>query len=84
MNNTFVLDCSELQDSVQIAETISDSSSAQDNIEENNIAEVVDGNLKSKFVSPNVINLSTRIFTKTEVSLLSKGLKLVPFPESVN
>ena len=83
MNNTFVLDCSELQDSVQIAENISDSST-QDNIEENNIAEVVYGNLKSKFVSPNVINLSTRIFTKTEVSLLSKGLKLVPFPESVN
>ena len=83
MNNTFVLDCSELQDSVHIAENISDSS-AQDNIEENNIAEVVDGNLKSKFVSPNVINLSTRTFTKTEVSLFSKGLKLVPFPESVN
>lgn len=83
MNNTFVLDCSELQDSVHIAENISDSS-AQDNIEENNIAEVVDGNLKSKFVSPNVINLYTRIFTKTEVSLLSKGLKFVPFPESVN
>ena len=83
MNNTFVLDCSELQDSVHIAENISDSS-AQDNIEENNIAEVVDGSLNSKFVSPNVINLYTRIFTKTEVSLLSKGLKFVPFPESVN
>lgn len=83
MNNTFVLDCSELQDSVHIAENISDSS-AQDNIEDNNIAEVVDGNLKSKVVSPNVINLYTRIFTKTEVSLLSKGLKFVPFPESVN
>ena len=72
-----------MQDSVQIAENISDSS-VQDNIEENNIAEVVDGNLKSKFVSPNVINLSIRIFTKTEVSLFSKSLKLVPFPESVN
>ena len=83
LNNTFKQNCSELQDSVRIAENISDSSE-QDNIGENNIAEVIDGRLKGKFVSPNVINLSTRILSKAEISLLSKGLKFIPAPTSVN
>ena len=74
LNNTFKQNCSELHDSVQIAESIS-GSCEQDNIGENNIAEVIDGRLKGKFVSPNVINLSTRILSKAEISLLSKGLK---------
>ena len=63
LNNNFARNCSELQDSVQISEN---TSSEQDNIGENNIAEVIDGRLKGKFVSPNVINLSTRIFCKAE------------------
>ena len=83
LNNTFIQNCSELRDSVQIAESIS-GSSEQDNIGENNIAEVIDGRLKGKFVSPNVINLSTRILSKAEISLLSKGLKFIPTPTSVN
>ena len=83
LNNTFKQNCSELRDSVQIAESIS-GSSEQDNIGENNIAEVIDGRLKGKFVSPNVINLSTRILSKTEISLLSKGLKFIPTPTTVN
>ena len=83
LNNTFKQNCSELRDSVQIAESIS-GSSEQDNIGENNIAEVIDGRLKGKFVSPNVINLSTRILSKAEISLLSKGLKFIPTPTSVN
>ena len=83
LNNTFKQNCSELHDSVQIAESIS-GSSEQDNIGENNIAEVIDGRLKGKFVSPNVINLSTRILSKAEISLLSKGLKFIPTPTSVN
>ena len=73
MKNTFKQNCSELHDSVQIAESISESCE-QDNIGENNIAEVIDGRLKGKFVSPNVINLSTRILSKAEISLLFKGL----------
>ena len=62
-----------MHNSVQIAEIIS-GSIEQDNIGENNIAEVIDGRLKGKFVSPNVINLSTRILSKAEISLLFKGL----------
>ena len=34
--------------------------------------------VKGKFVSPNVTNLSTRILSKAEISLLSKGLKFIP------
>ena len=83
LNNSFKQNRSELQDSVQIPETISDSSE-QDNIREKNIAKVKDGRLKGKFVSPNVINLSTRILSKAEISLLSKGLKFIPTPASVN
>ena len=83
LNNTFIQNCSELRDSVQIAESIS-GSSEQDNIGENNIAEVIDGRLKGKFVSPSAINLSTRILFKAEISLLSKGLKFIPTPTSVN
>ena len=63
LNNNFVQNCSELQDSVQISDN---TSSEQDNIGENIIAEVIDGRLKGKFVSPNVISLSTRIFSKEE------------------
>ena len=74
LNNTFKQNCSELQDSVQIVESIS-GSSKQDKIGESNIAEVIDGRLKGNFVSPNVINLSTRILSKAEISLLSNGLK---------
>ena len=69
LNNTFKQNCSELQDSVRIAENISNSSE-QDNIGENSIAEVIAGWLYGKFVNPNVINLSTRILSKAEISLL--------------
>ena len=83
MNNTFRLNCCELHNSVWVAKSIS-GSSEQDNIRENSIAEVIDGWLKGKFLSPNVINLSTRILSKAEISLLSKGLKFIPTPTSVN
>ena len=83
LSNMFVENCSELQDSVQVSENISDNSE-QDNLGENNIAGVIDGRLKGKFVSPNFINLSTRILSKAEISLLSKSLKFIPTPTSVN
>ena len=83
LNNTFKQNCSELQDRVRIAENISDSIE-KDNIGESNIVEVIDGRLKGKFVSPNFINFSTRILFKAEVSLLSKGLKFIHTPKSVN
>ena len=83
LSSTFKQNCSELQNSVRIAQNISDSSE-KDNIGENNIAEVLDGQLKGKFVRPNIINLSTRILSKAEISFLSKGLKFIPTPTSVN
>ena len=83
LNNTFKENCSELHDSVQIAESIS-GSGEQGNIGENNIAEVIDGRLKGKFVSPNVIDLSTRILPKAKISLLAKGSKFFPTPTIVN
>ena len=83
LRNTIKQNYSELHDSVQIAESIS-VSSERDNIGENNIAEVIDGWLKGKFVSPNVINLFTRILSKAKISLLSKGLEFIPTPTSVN
>ena len=36
------------------------------------------------FVSPNVVNLSSRILNKAEVSLLSKGLQFVLTPKNIN
>ena len=83
LNNTFKQNCSELHDSVQIVESMT-SSSEQDNIRESNIVEVLDKQLKGKFVSPNFINLSTIILSKEEISLLSKGLKFIPTATSVN
>ena len=83
LNNTFKQNCSELQDSVQIVESIGDSSE-QDNIGENNIAEVIDGWLNGKFVGPHVINLFIRILSETKIYLLSKSLKFIPTPTSVN
>ena len=83
LNNTFKQNCSALHNSVQIAESLS-GSSEQDNIGKNNIAEVIDGRLKGKFVSPNVIILSTRILSKAEISSLSKGFKFILTPASAN
>ena len=34
------------------------------------------------FVSDNVLNLSKRVLSQAEISLLSKGLKFVPTPRS--
>ena len=49
-----------------------------------NVATLLDGRYKGKFVSPNVINLSKRHLSKDEISLLSKGLKFIPTPKHIN
>ena len=46
--------------------------------EEGNEVFILDGRIKGKFVSKNVVNLSQQKLTKAEISLLSKGLKFVP------
>ena len=59
---------------------------SEDNINDSEVAQEIDDNraklkdnrLEGKFVSKNVINLSQRQLTKSEISLLSKGLKFVP------
>ena len=43
-----------------------------------------DNRLEGKFISINVINLSQRQLTKSEISLLSKGLKFVPTPNRID
>ena len=49
-----------------------------------NAATLLDGRYQGKFVSPNVVNLSSHILNKAEVSLLSKGLQFVPTPKNIN
>ena len=52
--------------------------------EEGNDLFTLNGRIKGKFVSKNVVNLSKRKLTKAEVSLLSKGLKFVPTSNHIN
>ena len=40
--------------------------------------------IKGKFISQNVVNLSSREMSEAEVSLLSKGLKFVPTPTGIS
>ena len=40
--------------------------------------------LTGNFVSENVFNLSRRVLSENEIRLLSKGLKFVPTPVSIN
>ena len=49
-----------------------------------NAATLLDGRYQGKFVSPNIVNLSSRILNKAEVSLLSKGLQFVPTPKNIS
>ena len=50
----------------------------------NNIASQIGVRLEGKFVSKNVINLSRRNLTASEISLLSKGLKFVPTANKID
>ena len=50
----------------------------------NNIASQIGVILEGKFVSKNVINLSRRNLSPSEMSLLSKGLKFVPTANKID
>ena len=52
--------------------------------EESNEATILNGRLKGKFVSKNVVNLSKRKLSKSEISLLSKGLKFIPTSNTID
>ena len=43
-----------------------------------NAGKMLDGKLQGNFVSKNVVNLSKRNLTDSEISLLSKGLNFIP------
>ena len=51
---------------------------------DDNRAKLKDNRLEGKFVSKNFINLSQRQLTKSEISLLLKGLKFVPIPNMID
>ena len=52
--------------------------------EKGNYVFTLNERIKRKFVSDNVLNLSKRQLTNTEISLLSKGLKFVPTSNKIN
>ena len=60
-----------------LSEDNSNNSEVAQEIDDNR-AKLNDNELKGKFVSKNVINLSQRQLTKSQISLLSKGFKFVP------
>ena len=51
---------------------------------DDNRAKLKNNRLNGKFISKNVINLSQRQQTKSEISLLSKELKFVPTPDRID
>ena len=55
-----------------------------DNSNTNNIAKYKGKRLKGKFVSNNVINVSRRNLSESEISILSKGLKFVPTANKID
>ena len=52
--------------------------------EESNEVFTLNGRIRGKFVSKNVVNLSKQKLAKAEISLLSKGLKFVPTSNHIN
>ena len=54
------------------------------NHQDNNTASLNKTRLEGKFVSKNVINLSKRNLSRSDISLLSKGLKFVPSANKID
>ena len=67
----------------ELPEDIINDSEVAQGIDDNR-AKLKDNRLEGEFVSKNVINLSQRQLTKSEILLLSKGLKFVPTPNRVD
>ena len=65
-------------DIVDVTENPSEPGKQYQNHQDNNTASLNKTRLEGKFVSKNVINLSKRNLSRSEISLLSKGLKFVP------
>ena len=67
----------------ELSVDITSANSESSDVFGNSDCEKVDNRFVGKFVSQNVVNLSSKILTKAEISLLSKGLKLALTPNSV-
>ena len=67
----------------ELPEDIINDSEVAQGIDDNR-AKLKDNRPEGEFVSKNVINLSQRQLTKSEISLLSKGLKFVPTPNRID
>ena len=81
-------DASEVKDlKNDISEEITDLNTSFSDDELNvrdNAAKMLDGRLQSNFVSKNVVNLSKRNLTDSEISLLCKGLNFVPTSNTID
>ena len=81
-------DASEVKDlKNDISEEITDLNTSFSDDELNvrdNAAKMLDGRLQGNFVSKNVVNLSRRNLTDSEISLLSKGLNFVPTSNTID
>ena len=67
-----------------ILEDLTLNNSEVTNDSESTACEKINERYVGKFVSSNVVNLSKRVLSSDEISLLSKGLKFIPTPTSVN
>ena len=65
-------------------EDLSEPSKQLDNHQDSNTASLNKARLVGKFVSKNVVNLSRRNLSRSEISLLSKGLKFVPSANKID
>ena len=71
-------------DIVDGKEDLSEPSKQLENHQDSNTDSLNKTRLEGKFVSKNVINLSRRNISRSEISLLSKGLKFVPSANKID
>ena len=71
-------------DIVDGTENLSELGRQLDNHQDSNTASLNKARLEGKSVSKNIINLSRRNLSRSEISLLSKGLKFVPSANKIN
>ena len=70
-------------DLVDGTENLSEPGKQLDNHEDNDTASLNKTRLEGKFVSKNVINLSKRNLSQSEISMLSRGVKFVPSANTI-
>ena len=71
-------------DIVDGTENLSEPGKQLDNHQGNNTASLNKTRLEWKFVGKNIINLSKRNLSRSEISLLSKGLKFAPSANEID